>query len=399
MLDLGAKAGEGVEINPHAFAEESAEAASPDVPEPITGFDVVRFQRAQAARAPAEATSERHGSSAGARLQPPRGRRTERQARREAWDRLTRTAAAALAAMRRVPLTPVHWALVLAIALAIGQAVFIALRLTGARTSSVAAASVPQPTPAIEREIPREEAAPSAPVSTLGSTRAVPAPERRQTAPARAAPAVSRLVVRSDPPGAKVSVDGRPRGTTPLTLVGVSPGRHKVVVHGPAGPVEHDVTAEAGATATVLASLSPGAVGGWLSVSAPAALQIFEGTELLGTSATPRLMLPAGRHALDLVNEELGYRSRHVVEISAGGVVRLTPEMPAGTVHLNALPWAEVWIDGRKIGVTPLGNLRLPIGPHEVVFRNPEFPEVTRTVVATLHGPARLSVTLGQERR
>lgn len=35
-------------------------------------------------------------------------------------------------------------------------------------------------------------------------------------------------------------------------------------------------------------------------------------------------------------------------------------------VNLNAVPWAELEIDGRKVGPTPIANLRLAAGEHEV---------------------------------
>jgi hypothetical protein len=54
-------------------------------------------------------------------------------------------------------------------------------------------------------------------------------------------------------------------------------------------------------------------------------------------------------------------------------------EWPKGSVALNAVPWAEVWIDGEKLGETPIGNLSLPIGPHEAVFATPSsVSSVTR---------------------
>jgi PEGA domain len=61
---------------------------------------------------------------------------------------------------------------------------------------------------------------------------------------------------------------------------------------------------------------------------------------------------------------------------------------------LNAVPWAEVWVDGEKIGETPIGNLSLSLGPHEVVFRHPELGEQRHAALVTLKTPARLSVDL-----
>ena len=36
------------------------------------------------------------------------------------------------------------------------------------------------------------------------------------------------------------------------------------------------------------------------------------------------------------------------------------------SVNLNAVPWAELEIDGKKVGPTPIGKLRLTAGTHEV---------------------------------
>jgi hypothetical protein len=63
-------------------------------------------------------------------------------------------------------------------------------------------------------------------------------------------------------------------------------------------------------------------------------------------------------------------------------------------VNLQALPWAEVWIDGQRVGETPIGNLSVPIGPHEVVFKHPQFGEKRHAISVTLSAPVRLSVDM-----
>ena len=66
--------------------------------------------------------------------------------------------------------------------------------------------------------------------------------------------------------------------------------------------------------------------------------------------------------------------------------------MPNATLSINARPWAEVFIDGERIGETPIGNLTRPIGRHEMVLRHPEFGERRQTVILTLRAPTRVSV-------
>jgi hypothetical protein len=65
-------------------------------------------------------------------------------------------------------------------------------------------------------------------------------------------------------------------------------------------------------------------------------------------------------------------------------------------VSFNAVPWAEVWVDGQRFGETPLGNVRLPVGPHEVVFRHPQLGE--RRTVAMVRADSAERVTVSFER-
>lgn len=49
---------------------------------------------------------------------------------------------------------------------------------------------------------------------------------------------------------------------------------------------------------------------------------------------------------------------------------------PTGRILLAVAPWGEVYVDGRKRGVTPpLKQIRLPPGRHVIEIRNGDFPE------------------------
>jgi hypothetical protein len=80
--------------------------------------------------------------------------------------------------------------------------------------------------------------------------------------------------------------------------------------------------------------------------------------------------------------------------VGPGKVTPMRVDIPKGSLALNAAPWAEVWLDGDKVGDTPMGNISLPIGTHEVLFRHPDLGEQRHTVTVTLNGPARLSVDM-----
>ena len=66
--------------------------------------------------------------------------------------------------------------------------------------------------------------------------------------------------------------------------------------------------------------------------------------------------------------------------------------MPTGYLSLNALPWAEVWVDGNAVGTTPLANLSLPIGSHEVLWRHPTLGDRRQLVIVKAKTPARAGV-------
>ena len=211
--------------------------------------------------------------------------------------------------------------------------------------------------------------------------------------------AAGNLQVRTEPAGAKVSVDGVARGASPVVVSDLSPGEHTVALEGENGSAKQTVTIEAGATASLVANLTGSQSGqtasaGWISVSAPKTVQLFEDGRLLGSSDSDRLMVPAGAHQLDFVNDALGYRSTRSVQVSAGKVSAIKIEFPKGMIALNAVPWADVWIDGEKVGETPIGNLPLTVGTHEIIFRHPDLGEQRQLATVTLAAPTRLSVDM-----
>jgi len=138
---------------------------------------------------------------------------------------------------------------------------------------------------------------------------------------------------------------------------------------------------------------APRASGG-IRVSSPIELDVFEGDKRLGSTATGIVPAPAGRHEVDLINSVLGFRSRQVVDVRAGQVVAITVSAPNGRININAVPWAEVLIDGKSVGETPIGNLSIPLGEHEIVFRHPQLGEVRRTAVVRSDAVTRVSANL-----
>jgi hypothetical protein len=129
-------------------------------------------------------------------------------------------------------------------------------------------------------------------------------------------------------------------------------------------------------------------------VSSPVALQLREGGKVIGSTESDRLMLPAGDHDIELSNEALGFTAKRTIRVTAGKTAATKIDLPNGTLSLNAQPWAEVFVDGERVGETPIGNLSRRIGSHDVVFRHPELGERREVVVITVGKPARVGVDL-----
>jgi hypothetical protein len=213
------------------------------------------------------------------------------------------------------------------------------------------------------------------------------------------AKAEGEVSVVSDPAGARVLIDGHVSGVTPV-VVSLSAADHQVSVSAAGGSAERTVSVEPGAKMSVVFSLAKSSAsppaGGWLALDASFELQILERDEVVGTSTT-RIMLAAGRHHLVMVNRNLGYQEDRTIEIAPGRVTTLRVETPKAALSVNARPWADVSIDAADAGQTPIADLMVPIGAHQVIFRHPQYGERRETVVVTTKGPNRIAADLTKD--
>ena len=138
---------------------------------------------------------------------------------------------------------------------------------------------------------------------------------------------------------------------------------------------------------------------GWVTISAPVEMDVFENGLLLGTSRGPRITMRPGAHTLEFENASVGYREQQQVRVTSGKETPLVVNLPQGTLNVNATPWADVWIDGKPIGQTPIGNLRINIGPHDVLFRHPDLGEKTVSTVVKGGVTTRVSADLTQREK
>jgi hypothetical protein len=219
------------------------------------------------------------------------------------------------------------------------------------------------------------------------SGRSSPEPEKAPAAapstpakPAGESSKLGTLALTTQPAGARVLLDGKAVGESPVTLADLAPGKHALTLVGASGSVKKVVRIEAGKTLTLEVPI----YSGWIAVFAPIPLDIAENGRAIGTTEQGRLMLSPGLHQLTLSNRQLGYKGVQIVDVEPGEERSINIQ-PTGALNANAVPWAEVWMGGKKVGETPIAGLQVPLGTYEVTFKNPQFPErrLTVTVLGT----------------
>jgi hypothetical protein len=237
------------------------------------------------------------------------------------------------------------------------------------------------------------------------------------TPPAAAAAAVTGTLSIDSTPRARVFIDETPKGTTPLRL-DLPPGVHRVRVDADGGltrTIEVNVVSgkeiaqlveltkgtdraaerAAAAAAAANAAAAPAApTPGFMIVDAPEDLQIVEDGRVLGSSASGKVALDPGSHLIEIRSDSLGFQATRTVQVLPGKTVRVSIALPEGNLSINATPWAEVSVDGRGLGETPIANVTLRAGSHELVFRHPQHGELKQTVVVKAGETGRVTVNM-----
>ncbi len=193
-------------------------------------------------------------------------------------------------------------------------------------------------------------------------------PSPRSSPPKVVAPTAARsgaIEVRTDPPGAHVSVDGRERGVSPLVIEQVGAGSHELTLEAADGVVRRTVVVRAGETRDVFEAI----YAGWVALFAPFDLQVTENGRRVHLDERGRAMLPPGPHELHLDSAPLDYHEIRRLDLKPGAVLSLSVAPPPSRLTVTAASVAEVWIDGQRVGDTPLEDLPIDLGIRDVLVK------------------------------
>src|SRR5690554_3049433 len=86
--------------------------------------------------------------------------------------------------------------------------------------------------------------------------------------------------------------------------------------------------------------------------------------------------------AIKLKSETSREQPKQAAHTKKKDVTPAAPTAPeTATLKLNIVPWGEIWVGGKKYGVSPpLTSLTLPLGTHDIQIRSPGLTTETRTV-------------------
>ncbi len=226
----------------------------------------------------------------------------------------------------------------------------------------------------------------SAPKQTDGAAPAPGAPGDSGAAPPKAPLREAALGAVRSPPAPERSVDAKKSGSPRGAIAATAPAPGAPDTKGSnAGPTA-TATATGGegardpppkATAVPAPRKAPRTAVGYLTLTGDGTARVFIDGRPAGSLPLARHPLKAGRHDVVVKGAEVTRRLK--VRIPRGRTLRRSVSVRPGLLKLSIQPWAEVYVDGKRMGTTPIAPLPVAPGRHRVRLVNPDLG-VERTV-------------------
>jgi hypothetical protein len=195
-------------------------------------------------------------------------------------------------------------------------------------------------------------------------------------------PVTSAVMISSDPAGAKVIFQGKAQGVTPLVISDLGVGSYSAQIVRPGYGEERVSWKILNERPLPLLSVKLNLTSGRVLVKTkPEAANIFIGGKLMGTSPWNGT-LEAGSYSVRA--ERDGFNSREEQVTVTGGkqvVVDIVLETRPGSLAVTSDPSeADVFIEGRKVGVTPWKTDGIRAGNYSVKLVRAGYDSVERVV-------------------
>jgi len=189
-------------------------------------------------------------------------------------------------------------------------------------------------------------------------------------------------LIRSNPPGAEVYIDGEYKGKTPLPFE-FQMGYHRVLLKKPkyVDVAKRFFIADMVMKPMPVFHLTPAETVYPVNISSkPAGAIIYiEGSR---RGETPKqLQLPADRYPIRIFKE--GYyeiTDELVIPDMKRYKIVLKPIIFYGSISVNAQPFAIVYLDEQKIGETPIELEKIPVGMHTIRLTRAGFVDIKRKI-------------------
>jgi H2-forming N5,N10-methylenetetrahydromethanopterin dehydrogenase-like enzyme len=109
---------------------------------------------------------------------------------------------------------------------------------------------------------------------------------------------------------------------------------------------------------------------GFLSIFSRIPADVLIDGRKAGSTEEGQILVAPGTHTVVLENAHFNFKSEFTVDIKPSEVTAHTVTLPTGALVVTTEPGAEIWIEGERVGVAPLGPIAVPIGTREVVVRH-----------------------------
>jgi hypothetical protein len=214
------------------------------------------------------------------------------------------------------------------------------------------------------------------------------------------------ILVNADVPDAEVVLDGKALDDkTPTLVSNVLEGPHVLEVRKPpAAPWKQSVEVVRNQTLKVTAQLKGGdkpvvdapalGDGSIRVVSAEPEAMVYIDGEKLGTAPQEK-KVSSGEHIV--VVEKKGFaRFQTKVTVSGGGTESVTArlEMVGGARFVSTPSGAQVFVDGKLVGVTPMTDERIAVGAHVVTVKKKGFNDWEGPLNVEVGQPGVVNATL-----